>query len=294
MSLFALTVRQVLKAERQDSGWPVFQVPCDPLPSVSDASPTAILIVDRSAATDQDVLQYGFAPFPFAAAAAVTPQPDDPFARLGRWILEPSLAAVPSIWTRGALDPAHSEALRIALAAAAVQSLAGSKDSLCAADSANVPGQLLAAAEANSRSRSDYHLYFEAALNEHRAMAGEPIALATLARSIAQDLRGVVVPQLRCDIGNKDRFSLMPFGAGVTSLTKTAEHIGRALSGLRKDGRSDLGQLNLARACVLEAVDDMLRNGRNPSCNNADYGLWTRAYAPLLHAAQIKVLQTSR
>jgi hypothetical protein len=115
-----------------------------------------------------------------------------------------------------------------------------------------------------------------------------------LARSVAQDLSTMVVPRLRCDLGNKDRFSLMPFGAGVTSLTKTAEHIGHALSGLRKDGRSDLGQLNLARACVLEAVTDMLQNSRIPSCNNADYGLWTRAYAPLLHAAQVKVLQTSR
>lgn len=294
LSVFALTVRHVLRAQPGTAGWTVFQVPCDTLSSVADAAPRAILIADRAFVSDQDVLQYGFTAVPFFPPVQAPAQPDDPFARLGRWILQPSLTAVPSIWTRGPVDAARLETLRLAVAAGAVQALTGFADTLCAADQSAVPGQLLEAAEAQTRNHPDYHLYFEAALHEHRAILGDSRPLAPLVTAVAQDLRTIVVPQLRCDLGNRDRFSLMPFGPGVTSLTKAAEHIQRSLGALRTDGRSDLGQLNLARACVLDAVVDMQRNRRAPSCRAADYGLWTRAYAPLLHAAQVKVLQTSR
>lgn len=293
LNLFTMTVRHVLQAHHPQASWPVFQVPCDPLASVSDASRTAILVVDPAFATEQDVLQYGFIPFPFAPPTLVTPQPDDPFARVGRLLLKPTLTAVPSIWTKGALDAAHADALRLAAAAGAVQALAAFEP-LCGRDAATVPEQLLVAAELNSRHRPDYHLFFEAALQEHRAMRGQAAALAPAATATGEALRGVVVPGLRCDVDNRARFSLMPFGPGATSLARTAEHIERAVAGVRSGGRSDLGQLNLARVCALQAVTDMLQSNRLPSCNASDYGLWTSAYAPLLHAAEVKVLETSR
>jgi hypothetical protein len=299
LDVFSMTVRHVLKAQLPSFAWPVFQLPCDTVSGVSDASQTAILVVDRAFANDQDVLKYGFAPFPFAASPStiVERQPDDPFARLGRLILKPTLTTVPSLWTRGELGADRTDALMLAAAAGAVQAVAGLKDAPCAAGSANVPEQLLAAAEERSRHRLDYHVYFEAALEEQRAVRGQSAArgrLGSLAQSVADALGAVAVPGLRCDLGNRDRFSLMPSGVGATTLARTAEHIEAAVAGVRRSGRSDLGQLNLARACALQAVTEMIRNSRPPTCQAADYGLWTRAYVPLLHAAQVKVLETSR
>lgn len=294
LTLFALTVQHVLRAQRLAGEWPVFQVPCESLSSLADVGPRALLVVDRSFASDQDVLSYGFTPLPVLPAADTAPRPNDPFARIGRWILQPSLAAVPSVWTRGAVEPSRLEVMRLAMAAGAVQALAGLSDTLCSSNRSAVPDQLLASAEQLTRNHPDYHLYFEAALREHQVMLGQSRPLSSLVAAVAQDLRGAVVPHLRCDVGNRDRFSLTPFGPGLTTLTKAAEHIQGALDGLRSEGRSDLAQLNLARTCVLEAVADMQRTSRPPSCQAVDYGLWTRAYAPLLHAAQVKVLQTSR
>lgn len=294
LNLFTITVRHVLRARGSLPDVPIFQIPCDTLAGASDASHRAILVVDKAFASDQDVLQYGYAPLPFSPDTPTALDPDDPFAHLGRLILQPPLRAVPSIWTRDLPDSAQADALRLASAAGAVQAVAGFRSSLCSTDGSRVPDQLLAAAEANSRSSPGYHLYFEAALQEHQAISGQARSLSSLTQAVVQDLSRVVVPELRCDVGNRDRFSLMPFGSGATSLTKTAEHIQNAIAGLRATGRSDLGQLNLARTCALQALREQLRAQRPPACNAADYGLWTRAYAPLLHAAQVKVLETSR
>lgn len=293
LTLFAVTVRHVLAARLPGRSWPVYQVPCDSLPAIGD-TPTAILVVDRAFATDQDVLQYGFSAFPFAEAADPPREPNDPFARLGRFIVKPPLSAVPGVWIKGAIGPADTEGLRLAVAAGSVQALAVLSDALCAGDTGRVPEQLLAAATAQTRNVVDYQLYFEAALLEHRAMTSQPVSLTAHATAVQQDLQRMVVPGLRCDVGKRDRFSLTPFGGGATVLTRTAEHLRDALAGLTQHGRADLGQLNLARRCALDAVTEMLRTRRAPACAASDYGLWTRAYAPLLHAAQVKALQASR
>ena len=294
LTVFASTIRHVLRAQPVSGDWPVFQVPCDRPARVVDVTTNAILVVDRASTADQDILQYGFAPAPFLAPADVPRQADDPFARLGRWILRPDLSAVPSVWSRGPLGPSGAEALRLAVGAGAVQALAGLADGLCGGDGTSVPRQLLTIAETLSRNHPDYHLYFDAALNEHRALTGEVPSVAPWMDAVRRDLDAAAVPQLRCDLANRERFSLMPIGPGATSLGKAADHIRRALDSLRSNGRSDLGQLNLARACVRDALADMHAARRPPSCRASEYGLWTRAYVPLLHAAQVKVLQTSR
>lgn len=293
LTLFAATVRHVLAIRQPGRVWPVYQVPCDALAVIGDTSP-AILVVDRALAGEQEVLQYGFTPFPFSDAAEPVREPDDPFARLGRFIVRPGLSAVPAIWIKGDLRPADVDGLRLAAAAASVQALAAFSDGLCATGPPRVPDQLLSAATTQSRNVPDYHLYFEAAWLEYRAMTDPALPLTSGAAAVQQDLQRTAVPGLRCDVGKRDRFSLMPFGAGVTALARTAEHLRQALAGFTQRGRADLGQLNLAHTCALDAVAEMRRSGRRPSCAAADYGLWTRAYAPLLHAAQVKALQASR
>ena len=131
LTLLAAGVRQILGEQRLDAEWPVYQVPCDTLPAIVDSAPRAIVIVDRSSASEQDVLQYGFTPFAFGQANAVAVQPGDPFARLGRLVVTPALTAVPSIWVRGTLTPAQADVLRLALAAGAVQAIAGFRQPLC-------------------------------------------------------------------------------------------------------------------------------------------------------------------
>lgn len=299
LTLFVLAVRQVLRAHDLAGDWPVYQLPCDSLPEIADNATRAILVVDRAAVTDQAVLQYGFAPFPFATAAAVEPRPNDPFARLGRLLAPPPLSAPPSIWLRGALPPAAVEPLRLALAAGAVQTVAGFTNPLCSPNEARVVHALLGAAVDQARNHPDYLLYLQAAQLEQQAVnspSRPPAPLASLnlaAEAVAADLSTVTVPGLRCDIGNRERFSLSP-SDGTTSLTRAAAHITSALTDLRRRDRADLGQLNLARVCVLDAVRDLLRRHRTPSCRTDDYGLWNATYAPLLHAAEVKMLGVGR
>ena len=290
LTLLALGVRQILREHALDTDWPVYQVPCDSLPAIVDASPRAIVIVDRSTASEQDVLQYGLAPFPFGPAGTVEVQPRDPFARLGRLVTTPALTAVPSVWIRGSVAPAQADVLRLALAAGAVQAIAGFRQPLCDSPDAAVVDGLLAAASENARNHPDYLLYFQAARLEYQFASGQAVELAPAADAVARDLAGFAVQGLRCDVGNRDRFSLSPFGSGSTSLARAAEHLRSAVEGARRNGRSDLGQVNLARACTLDAIRDMLQRQRSPSCRADDYGLWTRTYAPLLQAAQVKAL----
>ena len=290
LTLLATGVRQILGEQHLDAEWPVYQVPCDTLPSIVDSVPRAIVIVDRSSASEQDVLQYGFTPFAFGQANAVAVQPGDPFARLGRLVVTPALTAVPSIWVRGTLTPAQADVLRLALAAGAVQAIAGFRQPLCDSPDSAVVEALLNAAVENARNHPDYLLYFQAARLEHQLATGQSVDLAQSADAVVRDLSGVVVQGLRCDVGNRDRFSLSPFGSGSTSLARAAEHLRSAVEGARRTGRSDLGQVNLARVCTLDAIRDMLQRQRVPSCRADDYGLWTRTYAPLLQAAQVKAL----
>lgn len=294
LTRFATTARHVLRGRAPQTAWSVFQVPCETLADISDLAGSPVLIVDPSFASDQEVLSYGFTSFEFSPRTPVVPQPDDPFARLGRLILKPTLSAVPTVWTRSPLAAGPADALRLAAAAGAVSALAEFRGTLCSDGPPNVPGALLEVAEAQSRHHTDYHLFFDAALQEHRAIRGPRTPLTSVAARVAEAMRGMTVPGLRCDLGNRDRFSLRPFGPGTTSLARAADHIERAHAGVRRNGRSDLGQLNLARACIVEAINEMVRANRAPSCDAQDYGLWSRAYAPLLHAAQVKVLETSR
>ncbi|MGE3177209.1 MAG: hypothetical protein AB7O32_07050 [Vicinamibacterales bacterium] len=294
LSLFAVAVGDLLRAQRPGMRWSVFQVPCETLPGVIDAPAPLVLIVDPGFAGEQEVLSYGFVPFPFATSARVVRQPDDPFARLGRFVLPPRITTVPSIWVKGTLAPEDVDALRLAAAAGAVQAVTAFRDGICESRGSEVPGLLLEAAERHSRHRPDYHAFFDAALEEFRHMRGTPSSsLTTTAEGVVNALRPVTVPGLKCDVGNRDRFSLMPFGPGVTSLARAGVHIDAAVSGARR-GQRDLAQLNLARVCAFQAISEMVRARREPSCRADDYGLWTGAYAPLLHAAEVKVLETSR
>lgn len=295
LTLFTNTVRQFLRTRRVD-GWTVAQLPCDTLPVLADSPARLLLIVDRASASDQDVLQYGFSPLPFGDATAnrVALRPDDPFARIGRLIARPPLTAVPSIWIRGALDAGQADAVSMALAGGALQSVAGFTNPLCSPDETRVTEALLTAAVDAARNHPELRLYLEAALLERQRIGGQGVSITAAAQAVAADLASGVVPGLRCDVGKRERFSLMPFGPGTSSLALTADHLRHALASVRAGERSDLGHVNLARVCALDAVRDLLRRQRAPSCRADDYGLWTSAYAPLLHAAQVKVLVSSR